>query len=111
MSQCAIRLREGILTRYERGAGISTQQRTLNAPSLPNIASSEDADTAASGVVSPPTAAYVALSSSFLSSLSWLRSSFTLSTLSRSLENARLRVYMAFEKTYATLWESELHDG
>ena len=87
----------GFLIRCKPGAGILAQQLTLKAPSLPNIALSEAADTAGSGVASPLTAAYVALSSSFFSSLSWLRSSFTCSTLSNSLENARLCVCMAFE--------------
>ena len=90
---------------YERGAHI-LEQLTLKAPSLPNSASSEDADTAASGVMSPLTAAYVALSSSFLSSFSWLRSSFTFSTLSRSLENARLRMCMGFKDVTDNLCHS-----
>ena len=57
---------------------------------MPNSEASEAAGEAASGVFSPLTAAYVARNSSRFSSLSWVRSSFTFKTLSKSLEKARL---------------------
>ena len=74
-----------------RRSSVRAQGPTLRGPSLPNSeASGAAGEEAASGVFSPLTAAYVARKSSRFSSFSWVRSSFTFKTLSKSLEKARL---------------------